>query len=94
MKRQYGCDSDIAPYKFFGEKLTRCPLRMVLDDPGLLHDALYAYDWFERGFLPSPGTWPDQSVPFLQFTDAIKSAHSEADAVELKQMGEPKPPGP
>lgn len=79
MKKQYGCETDIRPYDFFGETLTRCPLRMVLDDPDTLAEAAQHYEWFDRGFLPSPGTWYDQTEPWIAFMDAIKAAHAAAD---------------
>jgi hypothetical protein len=79
MKKQYGCETDIRPYDFFGETLTRCPLRMVLDDPDTLAEAAEHFEWFERGFLPAPGTWYDQTEPWIAYMNAIKSAHLEAD---------------
>lgn len=91
MKRQYGCEADIRPYSFFGETLTRCPLRMVLDDPDTLAEASQHYEWFERGFLPSPGTWYDQSEPWIAFMDAIKGAHHEADKHDADKRAKGKP---
>lgn len=79
MKKKWGCESDIRPYDFFGETLKRCPLRMVLDEPDLLADAGQHYEWYERGFLPSPGTWYDQTEPWIAYMDAIKAAHAVAD---------------
>lgn len=85
-KKAYGCEKDIKPYDFFGEKLTRCPLRMVLDEPELLNELTEHYRWYERGDFPSPGTWYDQTSPWLDLMEAIKQGHAVADGYEQDKV--------
>lgn len=83
MKKKWGCEKDIKPFEFFGETLTRCPLRLMIDEPLGVRNILNQNRWMEKGFLPSPGTWYDQSTVFVQLMDTVEIARAEGGRYKL-----------
>lgn len=91
MKSLYGCVDDIKPYDFYGEQLTRCARRPHLDMYPLISEAIQHYNWMDRGMLPAPGTWLDQTPAFIDIMDAIGRASSKVQQERAKLP--PKPRG-
>lgn len=59
--------------------LFRCPMRPRLEDPVGLNRVFEGYNWMQKGFLPDPGGWLDQTA---KFTDACAVVSSATDAAD------------
>lgn len=91
-KRLWGCNAP--PEKGYevtleGEAFDRCPNRPLIDDSEFFSKAFTYYNWYKKGFLPSEGSWLDQTEAFVELVSVMDSASSAADEI-LKQRDEEK----
>ncbi len=87
-KERWGCTKDTTgvPYILDDEKLTRCPIRPLLDFPVFFREVYDMYRWFGKNFLPEPGTWMDQSLVFVSCVEIIEKALSDASDIKRDKM--------
>lgn len=80
MQRARGCHEDGKNITLLGkEKLSRCPLRFVRDDPRPFNRLARLYRFMEAGFLPEAGGINDQSTTFIDYMDWWQRGISEAN---------------
>ena len=90
VKKLKGCDGPLPKHlqwNCMGYTFDRCP-NFYLRDSGFVQEAFQVYAWREKGFLPFPGSWPDQPnliIEILEFMDQL--IHYKA-SIE-KQMPSP-----
>lgn len=82
-----GCDAPLpAPrLEFEGIELDRCP-GFYLRNAGYLNWAFSLYRWYEKGFLPYPGTWLEQPNIVIEVIEFIDRLAAKANAAEMKRM--------
>jgi len=73
---------------FDGRELRRCPRRPYLDAPEWFNEVFRAYQWLQKGYFPSPGTWADQPAKLIDLVEVIDRANASADAHERKEADE------
>jgi hypothetical protein len=81
-----GCVSDATnPVEFDGEKLLRCPRRLLLDDPWYVNEIWWLYAKYVDGILPEHGGLYDQPAKYLAVMRILDSAKSGADSEKQEQ---------
>lgn len=63
-----------------GEQYKGCPLKIVTRQSA---NFLKAFNFYERGYLPNPGAWLEQSAKML---DAFEVIEKERRAMELEKI--------
>lgn len=78
-KEHRGCTEDATrPTPMDGEKLLRCPRRILLDQPTLIHEVWWLYSRYVDGMLPEHGGLYDQPAKFLAVVRLLEDAKSAA----------------
>lgn len=75
---KYGCEKDIRPFNFDGEKITRCPLRPFKEDPGTYSEYFQLYSFREKNVMAEPGGFYDQPAVYIEIMSEMDSAMSDA----------------
>jgi hypothetical protein len=75
---KYGCENDISPFYFDGEKQTRCPLRPFKEEPQFYSDVFKLYAFREKGVLAEEGAFYDQPNYYVDLMTEMDSAISDS----------------
>jgi len=84
---QWGCT---APAKekveIEGQLLTRCPMRLFLDNPTGMSKIMWYYDNYKRGVLPVDGGLLDQPALLMEFIVVIQGAVNTIQSAEDEEQ--------
>ncbi|MCK4248672.1 MAG: hypothetical protein KAX15_02725 [Candidatus Omnitrophica bacterium] len=72
-KTERGCEQDSpipGVWEVEGWQFQRCPLKLVTTQSCRY---IEAYNFYEKGYLPCPGEWPEQSAKFLEAIRVINN---------------------
>lgn len=84
-KRRWGCDGDATePIEIDGDIVTRCPRRMIKDQPELSADLFWHYRRYDKGLLPEDGGLLSQPGKFMECMRVMEAAFHKVD-VENKR---------
>lgn len=75
---KYGCETDIRPFNFDGEQITRCPLRPFKEDPSTYSEYFQLYSFREKNVMAEPGAFYDQPAVYIEIMSEMDSAMSDA----------------
>lgn len=81
---KFGCDTDVRPFYFDGEKVTRCPLRPYKDDPAYYSDIFKLYSFREKNVMPEVGGYYDQPNFYIEAMVEMDGAIGDVDDVREK----------
>ncbi len=78
LQKHRGCfdETEIPVFEFEGEKLYRCPSKLLRKDIGMFIDL---YDEYKSGHLPFPGSVSEQPIKIMQIFRIIKSSEISAE---------------
>jgi hypothetical protein len=85
LQKRRGCEQDITPFTFDGEKLTRCPLRSFKENPQDYSEWFRLYSFREKNLPAEVGGYYDQPNAYLEIMSEIDSASSEALDPDFKK---------
>lgn len=75
---KFGCETDIRPFSFDGERITRCPLRPYKEDPQFFSDIFKLYSFREKGILAEEGGFFDQPNYYVEVMVEMDSCISDS----------------
>lgn len=76
-----GCETDAKqPVELDGEKLKRCPRRMLLDQPIYAGEIWWLYSRYSDGMLPEHGGLYDQPAKYLAVVRLLETVRAAADS--------------
>lgn len=75
-----GCNSEATqPAEFHGEKLLRCPRRVLLDRPRYFNELFWLHSNYSSGILPESGGLENQPHKLMASIRTLIRARQEAD---------------
>jgi hypothetical protein len=88
-KLKYGCDTDVKPFFFDKEYMTRCPLRPYKDDPQYFSELFKLYSFKEKSILPEAGGYYDQpnfyTEAMLEMDSAISDSYTAKEDMKIEE---------
>jgi hypothetical protein len=80
--KKFGCDTDVRPFYFDGEKINRCPLRPYKDDPGYYSELFKLYSFREKNVMAEVGGFYDQPNFYVEAMSEMDSALNDVQDVK------------
>lgn len=84
-QEKFGCEKDIQPFSFDGEKITRCPLRPFREDPRSFSEYFQLYSFREKNIPAEVGAFYDQPAVYIEIMQEIDSAMSDSMSPDFKK---------
>lgn len=78
-QKRLGCEEDISPFFFDGEKITRCPLRDYKENPSFYNDLFRLYSFREKNVMAEAGGFYDQPNYYIDVMTEMDSALADID---------------
>jgi hypothetical protein len=78
-----GCEQDSpipGAWKIEDWEFQRCPLKIINQQS---KEYLKAYQFFDKGYLPNPGSWLEQPAKFI---DAMRVISREVQEIEKEEQ--------